>query len=152
MSRLALVWRKSWKRIGLTCGFAQSFRPSRLGTGAIRNQRVAPNARSPCADRRACILSRCRLGRARDVGRAPARSPDTLRRSVSFVLEGNLQPGPVGFHLALLNLQIELGDLRDPQIPKRFSRSLDGRGRRLLPGLSAGPDQLDDLVDALRHG
>src|SRR5260221_2157244 len=77
--------------------------------------------------------------------------PDTSRPSVSFELEGNLQPGPVGFHFALLDLQIELRDLRDPQIPKRLPRSLDRRGRRLLPGLSAGPDQFDDLVDALRH-
>src|SRR5437660_1819490 len=73
-------------------------------------------------------------------------------RSLAFELEGDLQPCPVGFHLTVLELQIQLDHFRDPQIAERLPRSRDCRGRRLLPRVSAGPDQLDDLVDALRHG
>src|SRR5437870_4664150 len=72
--------------------------------------------------------------------------------SLAFELEGDLHLCPVGFHFAVLDLQIELGDLRDAQIPERLRRALDRCRRRLLPRLTAGADQLDNLVDALRHG
>src|SRR5258708_24568358 len=72
--------------------------------------------------------------------------------SLAFELEGDLHLCPVGFHLAVLELQIQLGHLRDPEIAESLSRSLDGCGRRLLPRLIASPDPLDALLDALRHG
>ena len=48
-------------------------------------------------------------------------------------------------------LQVELGDFGNAKFPQGFPRPFDGRAGRLLPGLLAGTDQLDDFVDALGH-
>src|SRR6185312_9163350 len=37
------------------------------------------------------------------------------------------------------------------EVAQRLRRSLQSRGSGLLPGLGAGPDQLDDFVNALWH-
>src|SRR5207245_1980472 len=68
-----------------------------------------------------------------------------------FVLEGELHLGAVREHLAVLEVHVERRDLGDAQIAQRLRRLVDGRLRRLLPRVGAGADQLDDLVDALRH-
>src|SRR6478752_10759114 len=67
-------------------------------------------------------------------------------------LERDVQLGAVGLDLALgVKLQIELDDLGDTEVAQGFSGAADRRGCGLLPGFLAGADQLDDLVDALRH-
>src|SRR5574341_2492243 len=48
-------------------------------------------------------------------------------------------------------MHVQLHDLRDAQVAQRLSRPLDCGGGRLLPGLGAGPDQLDHFIDALCH-
>ena len=70
---------------------------------------------------------------------------------VGVVLEGDLELGPVGDHLAILNLQVELGDLSDAQVLQGLSRGGDGGCGRLLPGLIAGADKLNHLVYAFCH-
>src|SRR3979409_1212171 len=71
-------------------------------------------------------------------------------RALEF--EGDVELGAVGFDLALgVQLQIELDDFGDPKIAQRFSGPVDRRRGRLFPGILAGADQLDDLVDALSH-
>src|SRR5262249_2742139 len=74
----------------------------------------------------------------------------TARRSI-LVLEGELHLRPVGEDLPVLQVHIELRDLGDAQIAKRLRRLVDRRLGRLLPRISARPDELDDLVHALRH-
>src|SRR5258708_35116169 len=70
----------------------------------------------------------------------------------AFEFERDVELGAVGFDLALgIQLQIELDDFGDAKIAERFSGSADGRRGRLFPGILAGADQLNDLVDALSH-
>src|SRR3954471_18468985 len=84
-------------------------------------------------------------------------APPTLhlkeeKNGSTLEFERDVELGAVGFDLALgVQLQIELDDFGDAQIPQRFSGPGDrGRGR-LFPGFLAGPDQLDHLVDAFSH-
>src|SRR5262245_59371571 len=71
---------------------------------------------------------------------------------LAFVLEGDLDLGPVRDRLAVFDLQVELLDLRDAEIAERAPGAQDRGGCRLLPRLRAGADQLDDFVHALGHG
>src|SRR6476646_8655466 len=68
-----------------------------------------------------------------------------------FVLERHLHLGPIALDLAVLELHVELADLGDAQVAQGLGRSLDRRGRGFLPGLTAGANQLDHLIDALGH-
>src|SRR6476620_4668931 len=83
---------------------------------------------------------------------APISSVCALRLLVALVLEGELDLRAVRADLTVFDLEVQLRHLRDAQIPERRRRPGDRGGRRLLPRFGAGPDQLDDLVDALRHG
>src|SRR6476646_475204 len=76
-----------------------------------------------------------------------------VSRSVSILeFERDVELGAVGLDLALgIELQIELDDFGDSQVPQRFTCSGDGGSGRLFPGFLAGTDQLDHLVDALWH-
>jgi hypothetical protein len=66
--------------------------------------------------------------------------------------ERDFQFGAVGFYLALgIQLHVELHDFGNAKIPERFSGSIDGRRGRLFPGILAGSDKFNDLVDALSH-
>src|SRR5438093_1365085 len=88
------------------------------------------------------------LSRATRGGRPGARP----RGGSVLVLERDLHLGAIGAHLAVLDLQVELGNLGDAQVAQRLRRLVDrGRGG-LLPRVGARPDQLDHPVDALRHG
>src|SRR6476660_4055117 len=72
--------------------------------------------------------------------------------SLVFELERDVHLGAVRLDLALgVELQIELDDLSDTEVAQGFSGAADRRGCGLLPGFLAGANQLDDLVDALRH-
>src|SRR6476469_4915353 len=75
-----------------------------------------------------------------------------LRLVVALVLEGELDLRAVRADLTVFDLEVQLRHLRDAQVPERRRRPGDRGGRRLLPRFGAGPHQLDDLVDALRHG
>src|SRR5207244_10805735 len=67
-------------------------------------------------------------------------------------VDRELRLAAVGPRLAALELEVELGDLGDPQLTEGLRRK-GNRGRgRLLPRLGAGANELDDLVDALGHG
>jgi hypothetical protein len=48
-------------------------------------------------------------------------------------------------------LQIELHDFGDAKVPERFAGSADGHRGRLFPGILAGTNQLNHLVDAVSH-
>jgi hypothetical protein len=61
-------------------------------------------------------------------------------RLLTLELERDLQLGAVGFDLALgVQLQIELDDLGDAEIAQGFSGPVDGRRRRLFPGVLLVP-------------
>src|SRR2546427_8463926 len=73
-------------------------------------------------------------------------------RSAAFILERHLDLCPIALDFAVLQLHVELRDLRHTQITQRLGRAFHRRARRFLPGLRAGADQLDDFVDTLWHG
>src|SRR5262245_47596873 len=113
----------------------------------------------------ACQPGRGRFRSTFGCGRGPAPAPlaTVLRNwvvvremptggSLLLVLERDLDLRAVGDGLAFLDLHVELLDLGDAQIAERAPGALDGGGRRLLPRLRAGSDELDDLVHALGHG
>src|SRR5690242_4972287 len=85
--------------------------------------------------------------RRRLVRGARSERPATRRAAIlrgPFVLEGDLHPGAVREHLAVLEMHVELRDLGDTEVAERLRRPLDGRLRGFLPGLLARADQLDD--------
>src|SRR3954453_3358671 len=87
-----------------------------------------------------------------DYGGHGADAPLPPLRLSAFELERDLHLGAVGFDLALgVQLQIELCDFGDTKIAQGFSSPVDRRGGGLFPGLLAGTDQLNHLVDALSH-
>jgi hypothetical protein len=58
----------------------------------------------------------------------------------------------IGFHLSLpVQLHIEFDDFCDAKIAEGFGGFFDRVGGGLFPGFVAGTDQLDHIVDALRH-
>src|ERR1700712_57558 len=70
----------------------------------------------------------------------------------TFEFERDFHLGAVGFDLALgVQLQIELHDFGDAKIAQGFSGPVDRRCGGLFPGILAGTDQLNHLVDALSH-
>src|SRR6266852_8290841 len=111
---------------------------------------------SPCC--RGCervILRSGRLAASRRMGdRAQpssfeARKSSHLRMTVSALaasaleFERDVELGAVGFDLALgIQLQIELDDFGDTEIPEGFSGPVERRGGGLFPGIAAGTDQL----------
>src|SRR5881398_3150368 len=94
------------------------------------------------------LLARAALRRA-------AQRPGPAERAgyllSALELEGHLDLGAVRLDLAVLHLHVLLHHLGDAQIPEALRGLTHGRGCGLLPGFRAGPDQLDDLVDALGH-
>jgi len=74
-----------------------------------------------------------------------------LSSHLPLVLEGNLQFRAVGFHLAVLEMHVELDDLGNPEIPEVLARAFDDIRRRLLPRFRARPHQFNDLVHAVWH-
>src|SRR3982075_3067921 len=96
---------------------------------------TAPHTRQPCAEVDSC-----------------ARGPRIAALFLAFELEGDLRLGAVGLHFAVLHLHVQLRDLDDAQISQGLGSLRNRCARGLLPGLGAGPDQFDDLVDAIGHG
>src|SRR6516165_9760550 len=70
----------------------------------------------------------------------------------AFVLERNADLGSVASDVAVVDGEVKLRDLTHPQVPERSARLRHGRGRRLLPGITACTHEFDDLVNALGHG
>src|ERR687898_1718352 len=91
----------------------------------------------------ACVVKRRRA--------APGPAVCGLGVAAPLVLERDLEPGAVGPDPAVLDLQVELDDLGDPEVPEGLGRRLDRGRRRLLPGLGARPDELGDPIDAVGH-
>src|SRR5438034_1184614 len=70
----------------------------------------------------------------------------------TFEFERDVELGAIGFDLAFgVQLQIELHDFGDAKIPEGLSGSADGHRGRLFPGILAGTNQLNHLVDAVSH-
>ena len=69
----------------------------------------------------------------------------------ALVFERQLHPGPVRDYFPIIDLHIQLDDFCDAQIAQRPGRQLHGIGSRFLPRFTACPNQLDNLVDTLRH-
>src|SRR5260370_30389864 len=67
-----------------------------------------------------------------------------------LVLEGQPQLGAEDDLAALLDNQILLPHLSDTQVTERLARGVHRSDRRVFPGLSARPDDVDDSVYA--HG
>src|SRR6516164_10826266 len=68
-------------------------------------------------------------------------------RTVSILaleLERDAHLGAIGFDLSVVELHVELGDLRDPQVSQCLACPFHGGLGRLLPGFGAGSDQRDD--------
>ena len=68
-------------------------------------------------------------------------SPSVL----AFVLEGDFEPGAIGFDLALFDHQILLDDLGHAQVPQALGGALDGGRGRLLPELRLVPTRSTTL-------
>src|SRR5439155_14892433 len=76
----------------------------------------------------------------------------SVRSARTLVLEGDGNPGPVAGDLALVDGDVELRDLADPEVAQGLGGRLHRVLGRRLPGLRAGPDDLGDAIDAVRHG
>src|ERR1043166_2929711 len=81
----------------------------------------------------------------------PTEPGDSAPSLPALVFEGDLDLGPVALDLAVLEGHVERGDFGDPEITQALRGEADRRGGGLFPRLRAGSDELDDLVDALRH-
>src|SRR6185503_10785525 len=66
--------------------------------------------------------------------------------ALAVVLEGKREPRAELHHLAVLDLHVELLDLRDAQVAQRARGGAHCIACRVLPGVRAGAD------DFLRHG
>src|SRR5688572_20899654 len=75
----------------------------------------------------------------------------SISADLALVLEREFDLGAVDFDLAVVQLHVELSDLRNAQIAQRLSGACDGRPGRLLPGFRTGADEFYDLVHALAH-
>src|SRR5207245_6640421 len=73
------------------------------------------------------------------------------RTSIPSVLERQRQLGAIALDLAVLELHVERGDFRHAEVAQGLGGPLDRCRRRFLPRLGARSDQLDDLIDAVRH-
>src|SRR5581483_671236 len=83
---------------------------------------------------------------------ASGRAPSLLCRSArSFVLERDLELGAVGLDRAVGDDEILRHDPRHAEIAQVLPGQLDRVLGRLFPGFRARADNLDHLVDALRH-
>ena len=70
------------------------------------------------------------------------------RLFLNFIFKRHIQSGPVGDNLVIFNLQVQLYNLGDSQVPQAFARGLYGVLRRILPGHLARSHQFDDFVSA----
>src|ERR1019366_6435392 len=83
-------------------------------------------------------------------GRGSARRIAIASSALEF--ERYLELGAVGLDLARgIQLQVEQDDFSDTKIPKGLAGPVDRRRGGLFPGVLAGTDQFDDLVDAFSH-
>src|SRR4051794_26013033 len=74
------------------------------------------------------------------------------RESAALELERDLDLGAIGFDPAFgIQLHIELHDFGDAKVAKRLAGAVDCHFGGLFPGILAGADQLDDLVNAISH-
>src|SRR5437660_4826228 len=122
---------------------AKAERGDAPATPRWRAPRPAGHRLAPCLRYRPSTRPRQR--------RVPVQSePDSIF-PLPLVLERDLQFGAVGFHLAVLEMQVELDDLCNQEIAEVLSCTLDGRRRYLLPRSFARSAQLDDLVYAILH-
>src|SRR5262249_1983358 len=72
--------------------------------------------------------------------------------SGALELERDVDLGTIRLHFSLaVQLHIKLDDFCDTKIPERFCGLLHRIGSRPFPGVAAGTDQFDDLVDAVSH-
>src|SRR6195952_6006864 len=82
----------------------------------------------------------------------PAFARTTGSRSAPLELERDLDLGAIGFDPALgVELHIELHDFGDAQFAQRFAGAVDRYLGGFFPGILAGADQFDDLVNAISH-
>src|SRR5579859_4465189 len=89
-------------------------------------------------------------GASRTCVATPDHSPQ--RESLTFlILEREPHFRAIALDLAILEMAIQLRHLGHAQIAQRLPRALDRGLGRFLPRLRGCTDQLDDLVDALRH-
>src|SRR3954470_24911875 len=95
------------------------------------------------------------------VSRAPWAGCDARSRGVmqrlfllavaGIVFEGDLELGTESFDLPVLDDEILLDDFGNAEIAQAARRELDRGSRCFLPRLLAGPDQFQDLIDAVCH-
>src|SRR4051812_18706517 len=74
-----------------------------------------------------------------------------LLAAARIVFERDLELGAERFDLAVLDDEILLDHFGDAEIAETPRRELDRGSRGFFPGLLAGPDQLQDLIDAVCH-
>src|SRR5262245_37295375 len=66
-------------------------------------------------------------------------------------LERNLHLHAIGLDFSILELHIQLLDLRNPKIPQGFGGHVDRRFCGFLPRFRTGADQFNNLVNGVRH-
>ena len=72
-------------------------------------------------------------------------------RLFGVVLERDVDPGAVQRHVAVVDREVELHDLADPEVAHRSRRRFDRVLRGFLPGLRTRSDHFRDAVDAVGH-
>src|SRR3954451_23627151 len=98
------------------------------------------------------------IGRSLLIPHAPApfrsRRPAVTVQPLSLLLfkfERHLDLGPVGVDLAVGDLHVEFDDFGDAKVSQTLRSAFDSGARGFFPGIGAGADQFNDLVNTLRH-
>src|SRR5262249_40614575 len=83
---------------------------------------------------------------------APSRTlARTSGSSLALKLERNFHFHAIGLNFSILQLHIQLFDLRNPKIPQALGGHVDRRFCGFLPRVRTGADQFNNLVDGVRH-
>ena len=70
---------------------------------------------------------------------------------LAVVFERDLDLGPVGLDSTILQLHVQLGDFRNPQVSQTLRGHLHGHPGSLFPRLTAGTNEFDYLVYTSCH-
>ena len=71
---------------------------------------------------------------------------------LAFVFKGHLDLRPVGLDLAFSDLHVEFDNFCDAKVSQTLRSTFYSCACSLFPGVGAGADQFDNLINAISHG